>query len=177
MAIYTKKGDKGETRTLNVKENVVSKDSAKIRALGALDEANSYLGVARANINDADVDRIIFSFQTDLFTIAGNIAGAEVKLDIKRVKLLEALIDELEGKLPVLKNFVVTGDTVESAHLMYARTIVRKAERLVVRLSLKGGVESEILTYLNRLSDAVFMMARYLNFINAKNESVWKGRV
>jgi cob(I)alamin adenosyltransferase len=175
VAIYTKKGDKGETQTLNT-EKKITKDSITIRAIGALDEANSYLGVARANITDVDVQRIIISFQNDLFTIAGNIAGADIGFNSKKIKVLETIIDELEGKLPVLKNFIVAGDAVESAHLMYARTLIRKAERAVVRLSKRVNIPGDILIYLNRLSDATFMLVRYIDYINSTNQSVWKGR-
>ena len=137
MAVYTKKGDKGETSTLE--NESISKDSKKIHAIGTLDEANSYLGVARANIADADVQRIILSFQTDLFITASILSGSNLSFNSKKTKVMELLIDKLEGYLPVLKNFVITGDSPESAHLMYARTIVRRAERTIIALDRLDG--------------------------------------
>lgn len=179
MAIYTKKGDRGSTSVLSGSMNKgnVSKNSQIIATIGALDEANSYLGICRANISDSDFQRIILSFQKDIFTIASILAGAKLTFMSEKIKVLESLIDKLEGDLPVLKNFIIPGGSKDSSHLMYARTLIRRAEREAVKLSEKANISSEIITYLNRLSDAVFMLGRLIDHVNSSDETVWKARV
>ncbi len=165
MAIYTKRGDKGETSLYdkNSRQNIrVSKDSLRIEAIGAIDELNSYLGVASADLKD---------IQRDLFTIGSILAGAKLRFPKSKIKKLEKVIDKLEGTLPVLKNFILPGGIQTAANLQYARALCRRAERAIVRLEIKN---QEILAYINRLSDYLFMLARKANYDVGIKEEVWK---
>lgn len=168
MAIYTKRGDKGETSLYdkNSRQNIrVSKDSLRIGAIGAIDELNSYLGVASTNLKD---------IQRDLFTIGSILAGARLSFGKAKTKKLEKTIDKLEGKLPVLKNFILPGGTSEAAHLQYARALCRRAERELVSLSKTQDINPNILTFMNRLSDYLFMFARKANYDAKIKEETWK---
>ena len=142
--IYTKKGDGGFTGLYGTKKRV-PKSSKIIRALGALDEANSYLGVIdskKINIDD---------IQKNLMLVSSIIAGVQKTFPIKETTKLEQEIDKLEVKLPPLKNLILP-----KGELMYARALVRRAEREVVNLK----VHKNILSYLNRLSDFLFILSR-----------------
>lgn len=168
MAIYTKRGDKGETSLYDStsRQNIrVSKDSRRINAIGAIDELNSYLGMTSADLKE---------IQRDLFTIGSILAGAKLRFGKAKTKKLEKTIDKLEGKLPVLKNFILPGGSRLAAHLQYARALTRRAERQVVALSEVDKIKPEVLIYLNRLSDYLFMLARKANFDAEVKEEVWK---
>jgi len=168
MVIYTKKGDKGLTGLFEGKK--VLKSSSVIAAIGALDEVNSYLGIVKTT---KDIGRktkeVIEKIQIDLFTIGAILGGAKVKWPSKRVAEIERQIAKLEHKLPRQKYFILPGGTLVAAHLMYARALVRHAEREVVGLR-----HEQILPYLNRLSDYLFILARWENYKNKFKEIVWK---
>lgn len=160
MKIYTKTGDDGTTSLLGGKR--VSKSSSRICALGELDELNAWLGVLKTiptTLRQAQGD--ITQIQNDIYLICAEIADArQVKKQLisgKNVKTLEKYIDELEKKLPPLKKFTIPGKDVFSAHAHLARTVCRRAERTVVALKPKN---ANIIPYLNRLSDLLFMLAR-----------------
>lgn len=160
MAIYTKVGDRGRTFLFNGKK--VSKDSSIINALGSLDEANSWLGVIGGLKN----------IQKDLMTISSILAGAKLNFPISKTKDLEKKIDKLEKILPKLKGFVIPYG--EGAKLHFARALIRRAERAVVAIPNLSAIRYPLLTYLNRLSDYVFTLARYSNFKEGKKEEIWK---
>jgi cob(I)alamin adenosyltransferase len=141
--IYTKKGDNGFTGLYGTIKRV-SKSSKTIRALGALDEANSYLGIVKSS---PEIDHI----QENLILIGSILAGAKKAFPETETTKLEQAIDLLEKKLPLLTQFILP-----KGHFMFARALVRRAEREVV--SLKS--QKTILTYLNRLSDYLFMKGR-----------------
>lgn len=178
MTIYTKIGDKGKTKTLFSGNTKVSKGSPTIQAIGAIDEVNSYIGLCVALMDTkmfVQEKTLLEGIQNNLFITGASFAGSKKILNIKEVKKLEAYIDSKEKKLPVLKNFILPGGNVLSSHLMYARSITRSAERSVVVLSEKRKIDSTIIVFLNRLSDALFIMARYVNYKNRVKEKVWAG--
>ena len=174
MVVYTKRGDKGKTSLLG-NQKLVSKDSLIVNSLGVIDEVNSYLGIIIADSKDKVLNKILLKIQNNLFTINAILAGAKLKLANSEVKDLESIIDKIEPKLPTLKNFVVPGESKISAELMYARTLVRRAEREVVSINKKSKAtnNNEILVYLNRLSDTLFVLTRQEIYKNSKKETIW----
>lgn len=160
MAIYTKTGDGGKTGTFGGRR--VSKASDLINTIGAVDELNSYLGIIGG----------FTSVQSNLFTINSILTGAKLKLPSKAIQQLEREIDKWEGTLPVLKNFIIYGGSKKAAQVYYARALCRRAERSLVGLKTK--YDPEILRYLNRLSDYLFMLARKTNFDKGITEKTWK---
>lgn len=178
MVIYTKRGDKGKTSLYDkdsTQRDRVSKDSLRVRAIGALDELNSYLGVVIASSQNPNLIGRLKEVQRNLFTIGSILAGSKLRFFKTKTHELEKEIDKLEGELPVLKNFILPGGADPAAHLQYARSISRRAERAVVSLSKKDPVKPQILTYLNRLSDYLFMMARSVNHKLDISEETWVG--
>lgn len=174
MAIYTKKGDEGETGLFSSGKRV-AKDTLRIRAIGAVDEANSFLGVVSAFSDDPRLTKNLKEVQKNLFKIGSSLAGAKLRFSVASTRKLERQIDKLEGALPVLKNFILPGGAKESSLLFMARTFVRRAERLIVTLSRVEGVKPQILIYLNRLSDYLFMLARKVNSEKKVKEEAWRG--
>lgn len=174
MAIYTKRGDKGETGLYSeTHEKRVAKNSKRIAAIGAIDEANSYLGICEAKLRIKNLKFKIKQIQEDLFVIGAILATADIKFDPKRVLELEADIDKWEGQLPVLSHFILPGGSELAAHLFYSRALVRKAERAMVSLKTSEPVDNNLLQYINRLSDFLFMLGRLVNFKGGKIESIW----
>ena len=162
MAIYTKTGDKGETSTFAGKR--ISKSSKLIAAIGAIDELNSFLGVIGG----------LTEIQKNLFTINAILTGAKLEFPLDATKKMERQIDKWEGTLPVLKNFIYYGGAPKASQLFYARALCRRAERELVSLKLPA-TRFEILIYLNRLSDYLFMLARSANHQKEVKETFWKG--
>ena len=169
MKIYTRTGDSGETALLGGKR--VSKADPRVAAYGEVDELNAWLGLARAGTLDNELAAMIERIQRDLFAIGSRLAdpGSKVASKVEKtavtgsdVKRLEDGIDQLESEVPVLRRFILAGGSPGGASLHVARTICRRAERRVVGLG-RDEVESEILVYLNRLSDLLFVMARVAN--------------
>lgn len=173
MAIYTKKGDKGETSLFLKRPTPVSKDSVRINAIGTIDEANSYLGVVISE--SPELKKSLNEIQRNLFVVGSILAGAKLRFSRTKTKKLERAIDRLEGTLPVLKNFILPGGSKIGAKLLFVRTLVRRAERATVSLNLAEKVKPEIMIYLNRLSDYLFMIAREVNLKEGFKEEVWKG--
>ena len=172
--IYTKTGDKGETGTMRGR---MSKSDRLAAALGSIDELNSWIGVVRSNSPLAPLfikERGIKDIQTNLFVIGSILAGSKrYKFRSSETTKLEKLIDKLEAKLPKINNFVYP-----VGYLQVARSVARRCERAVVsyQLSVTSGVEQldNILKYLNRLSDALFVMARWVNLQSKIPEEVWR---
>jgi cob(I)alamin adenosyltransferase len=161
MSVYTKTGDRGETSLFSGKR--VSKNSKLINAIGTVDELNSYLGIIGG----------LSKIQKDLFAINAIIAGFNPAFPKNSVKRLEEEIDNMEGKLPVQKNFLIYSGTLKSRRLYFARSLCRRAERALVALPIPHST-SYILQYINRLSDYLFILARYTNFKKGIREKVWK---
>ncbi len=179
MVIYTKRGDKGETSLFDkssAQRVRISKTSLVVHALGAIDELDSYLGICEANCENPETKELIKSVQRNLLRIGTIIAGSGLSFSKSETVKLERIIDELEGKLPVLKNFVVPGGSKLSAHLHFARGVARRAERRVVRLGRQTKLNENLLSYMNRLSDFLFMLAREANYKAGIGDDVWMGK-
>jgi cob(I)alamin adenosyltransferase len=178
MAIYTKFGDKGKTSLFAGK--IVSKASSRVNTYGTLDELNSYLGVILSKLKDKKLQKDLIFVQKDLFEIGAYLANPsnenneilENHLE-NQVKGFEKEIDDLTKSLPVLKNFILPGGGEIGSMLHFARTLTRRAERRIVELSEKEKVSSEILIYMNRLSDLLFMYARFINKKQKFKEVIW----
>ncbi len=177
MAIYTKTGDKGQTKVFDKKSGNligVSKTSCQITSIGIVDELNSYLGVTIAYTELRDVKDALLNIQENLFTINSVLAGGKIKFSSKNTKHLEKRIDDWEGSLPVLKNFIFYGGSKTSSDLFFARAICRRAERSLVAFTKINKLDPEISKYLNRLSDFLFMFARYVNYRLGEPETAWR---
>lgn len=177
MAIYTKKGDRGKTAIYDPKNSQrkrISKSSLRIKAIGSVDELNSYIGVVVSETTDKKLIGQLEELQGNLLRIGSILAGSDLRFFESKTKTLEKNIDELEGTLPVLKNFILPGGDRVAAKLHFARTLARKAERMVVAYSEEGEVKPQIFRYLNRLSDYLFMLARKVNSESGKKEQIWK---
>lgn len=181
MAIYTKTGDKGETKVFDKESGElikIGKDSCRIKTIGAIDELNSYLGIVgnrlsqRRNENRMLVKKIE-RIQGNLFTINSILAGGKLKFNKNEIGRLERQIDEWEGKLPVQTNFIYYGGGEVASLLFYARSLVRRAERELTEFSRLEIVPESIKSYLNRLSDYLFIMARNSNFYDGIKERYW----
>jgi cob(I)alamin adenosyltransferase len=157
--IYTRSGDDGTT-ALGSGERV-SKTSPRVAAYGTIDELNAQLGVVLAELCISETAR-------------AKTSGPAIEK--RHVEALEELIDRLNKTLPPLKNFVLPGGSLAAAHLHVARTVCRRAERAVVTLAEKEPIGSHVLPYLNRLSDALFVMARYQNRQAGVDEPLWDSR-
>lgn len=165
----THKGDFGLTQIYNSKRKV-SKASKIICVLGALDEVNSYLGIVKTIKNlPSDLFIKIEDVQKDLFILGGVLAGNTNRKSLsilkKRREVIENEINKMEKGLPKLYGFIIPGGSTISVHLMYARALVRKAEREVVLLmkKKKKGINQETLSYINRLSNYLFLLVRWEN--------------
>ena len=185
MAIYTKTGDKGETKVFDKKTGKltkISKTSCKIASIGAVDELNSFLGVVRAELQSyrgaelqRETERKILEIQGNLFTINSILAGGKLRFSKVKTKKLEKEIDKWEGKLPVLKNFIYYGGSADSSLIFYARALCRRAERSLVSMHDSSFmIPDSILIYMNRLSDYLFMLARARNFELGGKEKAWR---
>lgn len=169
--IVTKAGDGGKTRLATGQE--VAKSSLRIEAVGAVDEANSALGVARLHTGgDSKLDAILGRAQNDLFDLGADLATPETETPLKftplrvseaQVVRLETEIEELNAALTPLTSFVLPGGAPAAAHLHLARALARRAERALVRLSESEHVSAAALKYSNRLSDLLFVAARFAN--------------
>lgn len=164
MGISTKTGDSGYTGTLGGER--VPKYHIVTEAVGTLDEANALIGLARASSKDKRVKRILLQVQRHLFTMGAELSGAagdkrpRKTISDAETKWLERLIDELEESLALPPGFVAFGEEKCSAQMDIARTAVRKAERIVVKMKTEGMIENlSLLKYLNRLSDLIFVLA------------------
>ncbi len=178
MKIYTKIGDNGTTYLLGGKK--VFKDDQRLNAYGTVDELNSILGLAITEIENPELVEVLRSIQVELFEMGSDLAtpvDSNVKIDrfeMTRSERLERLIDRFDERLPVLKNFILPGGSKSAALLHYARTVCRRAEREVAALMKTVEIEKNVLVYLNRLSDLLFVLARYCNQINGTPEIIWK---
>lgn len=181
MKIYTKTGDKGETSLFGGER--VWKDDLRICAYGTVDELNAILGVAITELTNKELKIAVEGIQNDLFTVGSDLASpldrenknlVVPRVDVKFINRLEALIDKYNSQLPELKNFILPGGSKGSAILHHARTVCRRAEREVVSLSKNGKINSYVEVYLNRLSDLLFVLARFESFMNNTADIAWQ---
>jgi cob(I)alamin adenosyltransferase len=175
MPIYTRTGDAGSTSLFGGKR--VLKCEELVDVYGSIDELNSWVGRVSSEMDAVDVQTFLAAIQSDLFTIGSHLAGWKTDLSglSKRVKEMEARIDLLEKTLPELRNFILPGGTPLASEMHLARAVCRRVERQTVALGQKQLVDPRILTYLNRLSDLLFMLARFVNTEEGVVETVWSG--
>jgi len=180
MKIYTKKGDRGETSLFGGQK--VDKNSLRVEAYGKADELNSLIGVIIAEDVPKNVLNKLGRIQNELFILGTDLATPmDVKIKVPRIKKfdtvrLEKEIDAWEKELPKLKNFIVPGGSKIGSKLHLARATSRCLERIVVALDRNDRLNPAVLSYVNRLSDWFFVLARHTNFEAGSKEIVWKGR-
>ena|SRR3989344_3646611 len=178
--LYTRKGDDGTTKTFGCNQRI-SKSSAVAEALGALDEANSFLGLARARTKGKnfeignekmDFTDLILETQQNLFIVQAEIAGATLSIEKGKITKVETIVDGIEKILPPIKNFFISGATKDGAVLDIARTLIRRAERRVITAKEEGKIKVsvETLAYLNRLSSLLYALARLASHIEGMEE-------
>lgn len=178
MKIYTKTGDAGETGLLGGVR--VRKDSARIEAYGTVDELNALLGTARTEELTEDLNQLIETIQHQLFQLGAELAAPDApsqgttRIDDPHVRWLEERIDSLDSGLPPLKSFILPGGTRAAATLHVARSVCRRAERRVVQLGATESVSTTVVTYLNRLGDLLFVVARFANHSSGIPDVLWK---
>jgi len=181
MPIYTRTGDSGDTGLFG--GGRVPKDHPRVQAYGDVDELNSCLGVVRATPPTEFHDALLETVQRDLFSLGGQLATPDpdrvrkalekAELSKERVALFEATIDAADRELPPLRAFVLPSGTPKAAALHLARTVCRRAERSVVRLAHEEGTPELFVTYLNRLSDLLFTLARLANHQAGTGDTTW----
>lgn len=183
VKIYTKKGDEGQTSLLGGQR--ISKSDLRPEAYGTLDEACSVLGVARAANQDEELKAVIHTIQQDLFLLGAELATApedrgrfNFRLTAEHTAQLESLIDARLSKIELPRAFIIPGSSSYIPSLLdWARAVVRRGERRVVELKEAGLLENpEVLKYMNRLADLLFVLARYQEAVEGKGAVQWKGR-
>lgn len=181
MKIYTKTGDKGETSLFGGKR--VPKDNIRINAYGTVDELNAILGIALTETEDEDLTKTLVKIQHILFIVGGDLAtpndqsGEKVKIERLSdgtISDLERIIDTYENALEPLKQFILPGGSKAAAQLHFARTVCRRAERECITLSQNEQMNQNIIIFLNRLSDLLFVLARYANLVEGHEDVFWK---
>ena len=184
MKIYTKTGDKGETSLYGGTR--VSKAAARVESYGTLDELNAFIGLAKAEISDEKVLNQLQKIQFDLFTVGSEaatptdkliLANGKNRLDLmiseEEISELEHWMDDLDAELEPLQFFILPSGGKAAASVHVCRTVCRRAERTMVYLNETEEVRPELIKYLNRLSDYLFILARYISKISGEKEEYW----
>ena len=184
MKIYTKTGDKGETSLYGGTR--VSKAAARVESYGTLDELNAFIGLAKAEISDEKVLNQLQKIQFDLFTVGSEaatptdkliLANGKNRLDLmiseEEISELEHWMDDLDAELEPLQFFILPSGGKAAACIHVCRTVCRRAERAMVHLNETEEVRPELIKYLNRLSDYLFILARYISKISGEKEDFW----
>ena len=177
--IYTRKGDDGSTGLGGGQR--VPKDTLRVAAYGTVDELNSHLGVVLASGPAERLRGELQRIQNELFHLGSDLCFLEAdkaqfslpQIEPRHVEMLEVLMDELNEALGPLENFVLPGGTTAASALHVARTVCRRAERDAIALAREEAIGSQVVAYLNRLSDALFVMARYDNHVHDRPEPLW----
>ena len=182
--IYTKTGDKGETSLYGGTR--VSKAAARVESYGTLDELNAFIGLAKAEISDEKVSSQLQKIQFDLFTVGSEaatptdkliLANGKNRLDLmiseEEISELEHWMDDLDAELEPLQFFILPSGGKAAASIHVCRTVCRRAERAMVYLNETEEVRPELIKYLNRLSDYLFILARYISKISGEKEDYW----
>lgn len=180
MKIYTKKGDDGTTGLFNGER--VRKSELRVKTYGTVDELNSIVGLALSFDSPPEIRHDLDVITNMLFTVGSDLATPykpEPKFEVERLKpeqekWLEKTMDTYENNLKPLKNFILPGGTHCAAFLHNARTVCRRAERLIVELAEKEEVNEGVIVFMNRLSDYFFMAARYANHLAGVEDRIWK---
>ncbi len=171
--IYTRGGDKGKTSLGDGSR--VSKNSIRIDAIGTVDEVNAFLGICRLYV-DSEISDVLGKIQNDLFDVGADLCcpedrstGKTLRLEAPRTLWIESQIDALNAFLEPLNSFVLPGGSEAASFLHGARTLTRRAERILVALAEAEKVNPEVIKYINRLSDYLFVLGRFLNDKGAKD--------
>ena len=179
--VYTRRGDKGMTDLVGGVR--ISKTDVRLEAYGTIDELSSHLGLLVAMIPAADEERpLLLRIQSNLFNIGTHLATdqsqtplyASARLAEGETALLERRIDEMNAMLPEPQGFILPGGTVAAAQCHVCRTVCRRAERCIDALAEKAKVGPDIIEYVNRLSDYLFVLAKIINFNAGQQEILWQ---
>jgi cob(I)alamin adenosyltransferase len=179
--LYTRSGDAGTTALFG--GGRVAKDSLRVEAYGCVDELNSALGVGASLVQQPELREVIARIQNELFNIGSELASETGKAseaghmfrdEASKTAALEGLIDDYDARVEPLRTFILPSGSAGGAMLHFCRTVCRRAERAVVRLSSEEPVNPAVLTYLNRLSDLLFVLARYANQADGAAEIPWR---
>ena len=176
--IYTRGGDRGETGLIGGQR--VPKDHVRVEAYGAVNELNAQLGLVRALVDDAEMKAVLDAVQHRLFDLGAELATPSTHpvtaalIVPGHIEGLEHIIDRYQGRLPALRAFILPGGTQAAASLHVARTIARRAERRLVTLARTEPINPELLRYLNRLSDMLFVLARMANHQAGRPDVIWR---
>ena len=179
MKIYTRTGDDGTTGLIGGSR--VKKYNIRLEAYGTIDELNSYFGLIRSMQTDQRTDNILEIIQNKLFVIGANLATDESISLIKKqlpckltdIELLEMEMDQMNESLPELRNFILPGGCQASSFCHVARTVCRRAERRIVELSENKEVDPNLIKFVNRLSDYLFVLSRKINLDQNAREILW----
>jgi len=171
--IYTRTGDQGKTGLADGSR--VDKFHARIESLGNIDELNSIIGILLTEKLPSDKKAILERIQHDLFDIGGELSiPNHTKIDDKKIDFLENSLDDMNNELQPLKEFILPGGSKTSSYCHLARTVCRRVERNLFKLAQTDKVNKASLKYINRLSDTLFVLARFLNKINQFDDIFWK---
>ncbi|MEI8115376.1 MAG: cob(I)yrinic acid a,c-diamide adenosyltransferase [Bacteroidia bacterium] len=179
MKIYTRTGDNGTTGLIGGTR--VKKYDLRLDAYGTVDELNSFLGLVRSLQTDSHADELLAKIQNKLFVIGANLATEEAITLIRKqmpvfdsdILLLENEMDEMNEQLPELRNFILPGGCQATSFCHVARTVCRRAERLIVELAEKVEVDPNLIVYMNRLSDYLFVLSRKVSMDQKAAEILW----
>ena len=182
MRIYTRTGDEGETGLYG--NTRLDKDSQRIKAIGDIDELNAFLGYAHSLISDTDIANLLNQMQSELFDLGADLAVLETHYQSESLRISndlvieqERMIDNFQQELAPITHFILPGGSTSASVLHLARTVCRRAERSVVSLKKSHPINPEILHYLNRMSDLLFVLARTVNHRAGKPETYWKSPI
>ncbi len=183
MKIYTRTGDDGTTGLIGGSR--VKKHNIRLESYGTIDELNSYIGLIRSMQTDKHADKVLEIVQNKLFVIGANLATDESITLIKKqlpcknadIELLETEMDEMNTSLPELRNFILPGGCQASSFCHVARTVCRRAERHIVELADNKEVDPNLIRYVNRLSDYLFVLSRKINLDQKAPEIVWSPEI
>lgn len=180
--IYTKTGDKGQTSLIGGTR--LPKHHVRIEAYGTVDELNSHIGLLRDVIEEKNTFELLISIQDRLFTIGSHLAADPEKnkmqlppIHEEDVSALEKAIDKINEQVPEMKSFVLPGGHIHVSYCHIARCVCRRAERAVLRLAENEKIEDIHIKYLNRLSDYLFMLSRWITMDKNANEIPWKAKM
>ena len=178
--IYNRSGDVIHTSLFGGEK--ISKDSLIVDAYGTIDELNSFLGFARARVAEKDIQDMLQDFQNQLLKIGSDLAtpldkkSPVERISISDVKRLEEIIDKYDKGLPKINKFIIPSGSIESGVLHICRAVCRRAERRLVTLMKERQINEEVLMYINRLSDLLFVLAREMNKRRNVEEEFWTER-
>jgi cob(I)alamin adenosyltransferase len=178
MKIYTKKGDLGKTSIIGEKD--IHKHNIRIEAYGTVDELNSYLGLLTScpHVNFKNQKKQLLLIQNILFQIGASLASKNniITFNLNDTEKIESFIDEMDGVLDPLTSFILPGGDLWSGYAQISRAICRRAERRITALHAVENINTDLIKFMNRLSDYLFVLARYINKINNVGETKWQSQ-